>query len=325
MIQVLKGFIGDQLFRPYGAESGPITLTQRRIFILPTRYGFGFLAMLAVMLMGSVNYALSLGFVLTFLLGSMALVSILHAFRNLAELRVSIARAEPVFAGETAHFPLHLQNPSRQGRFAVGVARQSQEQEYTDVPVAGEAVLALQVPAPRRGVLPAGRFTLFTRYPIGLFYAWSPIELPAACIVYPRPDESPLPSPAPLTQAGAAASAAAGDEDFAGLKPYHPGDSPSRIAWKAVARGRVFLTKQFAGPATEDLWLDWNDISPSLDTEARLSRLAGWVVQADRLHLHYGLRLPGQIFLPGTGELQRQRCLEALARFDAKQPGDDAQ
>jgi len=127
VIQALKPRIEDWLLRPRAPESGLIALTQQRIFILPTRYGVGFVLVLVIMLTGSVNYSLSLGFILTFLLGSMGIVSIVHAYRNLADLRVSIARAEPVFAGETAHFPVHLQNPSRQGRFSVGLARAGEE------------------------------------------------------------------------------------------------------------------------------------------------------------------------------------------------------
>lgn len=319
MIQGLKRFIDDWLLNRQEPEAGAVTLTQRRIFILPTRYGIGFLGMLAVMLVGSVNYGLSLGFVLTFLLGSMAIVSMLHAYRNLAELRVSLARAEPVFAGETARFPLYLENPSRQERFSVGLARRHEEQAFADIGTGGDAMLALQVPAARRGLVAAGRFTLFTRFPIGLFYVWSSVELPAACLVYPRPDEAPLPLRARHADPGeATAGLAAGNDDFAGLKPYQPGDSPRRIAWKAVARGQALLTKQFSGHTTEELWLDWAELPAPLDVEARLSRLAGWVLQADRMGVPYGLRLPGQLFSPGAGEQQRQRCLEALARFDAK-------
>lgn len=318
MTQALKPLIDDWLLRPKGPERGPIALSQQRIFILPTRYGVGFVLVLMVMLTGSVNYSLSLGFLLTFLLGSMAIVSILHAYRNLADLRVSVARAEPVFAGEIACFPVHLENPSRQGRFSVGLAREGEEQDFADVASGSDASLSLQVPAPRRGVLAAGRFTLFTRYPIGLFYAWSPVELEAACLIYPRPDDTPLPPPAGRAETGESAAACAGDEDFAGLRPYRPGDSPRRIAWKAAARGKSFLTKHFTGQANEEVWLDWADPPAHLDVEARLSRLAGWVLRAERGQLTYGLRLPGSLFSPGAGEAQRHRCLEALARFNAK-------
>lgn len=317
MIDIVKPYLDDWLARASRPQSAPLTLTQRRIFILPTKYGFAFAPVLLVMLAGSVSYGLSLGFVLTFLLGSVAIVSILHAFRNLAELRVSLARAEPVFAGETACFPVHLDNPSRQARFSVGLARQREEQGFADIPCGGHATLELRVGATRRGVLRAGRFTLFTRYPIGLFFAWSPIELETTCLVYPRPDNAPLPPSARYAQLGELAPVGTGDEDFAGLKPYQPGDSPRRIAWKASMRGDTLLTKQFAGQAKDEMWLDWDDLPAHLDIEARLSRLTGWVLQADRSGICYGVRLPGRRFPPATGEKHRQRCLEALATFEA--------
>jgi uncharacterized protein (DUF58 family) len=312
----IKPWIEDWLVRPGRPHSGPLTLTQRRIFILPTKHGFGFAPVLLVMLAGSVSYGLSLGFVLTFLLGSVAIVSILHAYRNLAELRVALARAEPVFAGETVRFPVHLENPSRQARFSVGLARLGEEKGFADIPSGGHATIELSVPAPQRGVLRVGRFTVFTRYPIGLFFAWAPVELEGTCLVYPRPDDAPLPPPAHRTQLGEVTPAGAGDEDFAGLRPYQPGDSPRRIAWKASMRGETLLTKQFAGQAAVEMWLDWDDLPPHLGVEARLSRLTSWVLQADRSGALYGLRLPARQFAPAAGERHRHRCLEALARFD---------
>ena len=317
----LKPFIEDWLARPGLPRPGPMTLTQRRIFLLPTKYGLGFVPILLVMLAGSVTYGLSLGFVLTFLIGSVAIVSVLHAYRNLAELRVAIARADPVFAGETARFPVHLENGSRQPRFSVGLARAGDEQEFTDIPRGGHATLELRVPAPQRGVLRVGRCTLFTRYPIGLFFAWSPVDLDATCLVYPRPDDAPLPPPARRAQRGEV-PAGAGDEDFSGLKPYQPGDSPRRIAWKASVRGETLLTKQFAGQAADEIWLDWDDLPAHLGVEARLSRLTSWVLQADRSGVLFGLSLPACRFAPAAGDKHRLRCLEALARFnaDAVQP-----
>jgi uncharacterized protein (DUF58 family) len=317
LIRTVKPFIEDWLTRSGRPQSGPLTLTQRRIFILPTKYGFGFAAVLLVMLAGSVSYGLSLGFVLTFLLGSVAIVSTLHAYRNLAELRVALARAEPVFAGETARFPVHLENPSRQARFSVGLANHREEQGFVDIPCGGHVTIELRVLARERGVLHVGRFTLFTRYPIGLFFAWSPIDVDATCLVYPRPDDAPLPPPARLAQLGELAPAGAGDEDFCGLKPYQPGDSPRRIAWKASMRGETLLTKQFTGQATDQMWLDWNDLPAHFGVEARLSRLTSWVLQADRGGACYGLRLPARRLEPATGDRHRQRCLEALARFEA--------
>jgi hypothetical protein len=100
------------LFRVSGPEPAPIQLGQRRIFVLPTRFGLALALTLLVMLLASINYTLSLGFALTFLIGSVAWISIHHAFRNLVGLSITPGKAEAVFCGAPAHFGIVLANPA---------------------------------------------------------------------------------------------------------------------------------------------------------------------------------------------------------------------
>ena len=74
------------------------------------------------------------------------------------------------------------------------------------------------------------------------------------------------------------------------------------------------LTKQFSGEAAQEIWLDWEGL-PGMDTEARLSQLTRWVLDADRDGLSYGLRLPGLQHPPASGLEHKHRCLQALALF----------
>jgi hypothetical protein len=48
---------------------------------------------------GSINYNNNLGFLLTFLLGSLGLTAMMHTFAMLYGLRLTAATATPVFAG----------------------------------------------------------------------------------------------------------------------------------------------------------------------------------------------------------------------------------
>src|SRR5258708_6836593 len=89
-------------------ERGTVVLVHRRVYIVPTQLGYLFALTLLILLVGSINYALSLGFALTFLLAGMALAGMVHTARNLAPTPVSVGRAEPVFAGEAAQFLLYL-------------------------------------------------------------------------------------------------------------------------------------------------------------------------------------------------------------------------
>jgi uncharacterized protein (DUF58 family) len=299
-------------WRSSGPQRGTIELTQRRIYILPTQYGIAFAIALLVMLAGSINYSLNLGYLLVFLLAATGVVSVLHTFRNLAGLRFDTGAAPPVHAGETAHFELQIRNPTAEPRHALGLARGTTILGI-DCPAGETRTVSLPVATERRGRLRAGRWTVFTRYPVGLAYAWARLEPDAVTLVYPRPDPSALPLSGAGDAAGAGLRTGPGEDDFAGLRGYRPGDPLQRIAWKAAARGRGLQVKQFSGGAGLELLFDWDELPPELDTEQRLSRLTGWVLEAARLGLPYGLRLPGRSFEPGLGGEHRARLLEALA------------
>ncbi len=315
MYLALKNRLDHWLFRTRGAESGPVVLVQRRVFILPSRQGMVFMVLLLLMLTGSVNYNLSLGFVLTFLLGAMSIITLLHTFRNLAKLQLTSGRAQPVFAGGTAHFMICIDNPSAAGRYSIGLSRGKGDAVFCDIPSQQCAYPAIPISAPRRGLLRPGKLTLFTRYPLGLFQAWAYFEPAMQCLVYPRPAAPGLALPPAEDNAGQGAVSGHGQEDFAGLRQYSPGDSMRHIAWKAVARGQTLLTKQFTGHAESHLWLSWEALPPRMGVEEKLSQLARWVIDAHARGLAFGLRLPGTTIACASGGAQRERCLEALALF----------
>jgi len=304
------------IVRPRHPETGTIFLAQRRVYILPTRHGLTFALALVLMLIGSINYNLSLGYVLTFLLAGIGVVSILHTFRNLAHLYVSAGRVEPVFAGDTTRFELHLENRRDVPRHAIHLTCDEGSTVWT-VPANRTETVTVPVKATRRGWLPLPRVTMDTRYPMGLFRAWAYVRPDMRAVVCPKPDESLLPLPRALPDTGNAMNAGTGTDDFSGLRLYQSGDSPRHIAWKAVARGETLLTKVFTGRASVEMWFDWNDLPPELGTEARLSRLARWVLLAHASGLRYGLKLPGASLPLGSSDDHEQACLKALALYDA--------
>jgi len=295
-------------------ERGTILLGHRRVYIVPTRLGWIYAATLAILLVGSINYALQLGFVLTFVLAGIGIAGMVHTTRNLARLAVSAGRAKPVFAGEAAQFRLLLDNRARHDRPSLLVRHiGSGAQIVLDLAAGALAEAVLAVPAQVRGWMPLKRVMLETRFPLGLFRAWSYVEPDARCLVYPRPEHTPLPAPAAAAAAGALRAQAQGNDDFSGLRAYQLSDSPRHVAWKAAARSDDMLTKQFSGAAGAELWLDWSSLAVSLSFEQRLSRLAGWVLAAEQAGAAYGMRLPGMDLAPGSGEVHRGACLQALA------------
>jgi len=311
----LRRRLGSWLFQIRGPQPGPIVLIHRKVFILPTSHGMVYFLVLLLMLAGSVNYMLSLGFVLTFLLAGLGLNGILYTFRNIANLRVYAVRPRPVFAGEQADFRLRVENASSVQRAGLEAVDTAGTVHPFDVAPNDETLVSIGIATQARGRLPLGRVTLQTRFPLGLFRAWSNVELDVACIVYPAPEPPGVPLPSPSGERGQGNTSAAGNEDFSGLRAYHLGDSPRRIAWKADARGQGLLSKVFSGRAETRLWLDWNDLPHELDVEARLSRLTRWVLDADAQDVVFGLRLPDVSVEPDTGAGHRDHCLQLLALY----------
>ncbi len=310
------------LFRSRGPEPAPIFLNQRRVFILPTRNGLWFSGLLVMLLIASIQYTLSLGFILTFLLAGVGMLGMLHTFRNLAHVYVSPGRVDPVFAESDALFTVAIDNRSNYDRFSIALEPGTQRRGpseprpvYCDVAALASGDAMVSIRAPRRGWLYPGRITLSTRFPLGLFRAWSYIELDRPCLVYPKPAYGPLPAEAMQSDHGERATAAAGSDDFSGLRAHQLSDSPRHIAWKAVARGAALVTKQFAGRTDAKLWLDWDLLAAEPNIEVRISRLTGWVLTAEAESLSYGLHLPGVAIAPGHGDVHCSVCLKVLALY----------
>ena len=316
MYASLRNRLYNWIFKPPGREAGVVVLVQRRVFILPTGHGIIFALILILMLTGSINYNLSLGFVLTFLLAALQVNAMIYTFRNLANLRVSGGRARPVYAGDIARFTVNVENPGEAERYSIGLTHDRRSAEFIDVPARATVGVHAGIPALRRGILRPRRLTLFTRYPLGLYYAWAYLELDLHCIVYPRPASPGMPLPSAVSSRGEGNERGQGQEDFSGLRQYHRGDSPRHIAWKVAARDRGLFTKQFAGSADTELWIDWDAVPRILGVEEKLSQLARWVLDAHAAGLAFGLRLPGKTVAIAAGEKQRDDCLEALALFE---------
>ena len=300
-------------WRAPARESGPVRLGSRRLYILPTRFGLVYVALLLGLLLASMNYAISLGYLFTFLLGGVGVVTMFQTQRNLFGLTLRGLAVAPVYAGESSRLRLQIENPDARLRGALSWTLSSGPGVEDDLPGKSTLELTINLPQPRRGLHPLGRLTLASTWPLGLFRCWSVFELDWAALVYPKPaaDVRPLPEPSGAGRGGRATRD--GNDEFAGLRDYRPGDSPRRIAWKSAARGGLPLTKQFVGEAGGELWLDWQ-ATPEQEVEARLSRLTRWALDAEHAGLDWGVRLPGGEIPPGRGDQHLKAALERLAR-----------
>jgi uncharacterized protein (DUF58 family) len=309
------------LFQLRGAEQGEVLLRQRRVFILPTGPGLGFGALLLILLIGSINYNLGLGFALTFVAGTCGLVDMVLTYKNLAHLHLRPCRVQPVFAGEEAQFELQLVNRTRLDRYALWIdfIAAGEARHVADVPAGATTAVTLSAPTEQRGWMDAPRIELVTRFPLGLFRAWSYWHPELKALVYPFPEEH---AP-PLPMSGAASEDGrghAGHDDFAGIRSYQPGDALRHLAWRQIARldpalGGQLVTKHFEGGAIEELVLDFDAMPPVMDLELRLSRMTRWVLEAEQRALPYAFRIGAHAFAASNGAAHQAACLRALALY----------
>ncbi|MGX2042175.1 DUF58 domain-containing protein [Methylocaldum sp. MU1018] len=303
-----------RFFRGEKATAGPIALSHRRIFILPSRSGFALALLLLVQWLTAINYGNNLAFILTFLLAAAAMSSMLYSYRNLSGLSIGVGKTSPVFAGDQACFELRLSNPAALPRYAIDLKLKGAEPVRLDIPAERSVPAILRVRAERRGWLELDTVTISTAFPLGIFYAWSPINLKHRVLVYPRPARERLPFPLSAGERAAARPQDSSDE-FQGLRVYRPGDPFKHIHWKSLAKGRGPLVKQYAGGEAEVLHLNWTE-TKGRSAEECLSRLCRWVLDAEQAGMRYSLGLPGTAIAPGRGASHCRKCLEALALFD---------
>ncbi len=134
----------------------------------PTRYGWLFVVVLLGMLMGSTNYNNNLGFIFTFLLGSMMLISLVHSYRNIQGIRLDEIQARPVFASQEAIFEIKLCLSVRQ-RVALRFSLDGNQGDVVNIMPDAVGRVLIAVPTKKRGRLSPGELTIASEYPFGLF------------------------------------------------------------------------------------------------------------------------------------------------------------
>lgn len=315
LVKRIRSSIEDQFekwLRRRIPPAASIILSQKRVFIFPSKAGFFFGGTLVASFIGGINYANSLILALTFFLASVFVVSILHTFRNLSGLTVEAATVESCFAGENAIFHVGLSRHGSRTYEGIYLFWEGDSEGRADLLDLTEVSVPMFLPADNRGLFRPGRLKIETKFPVGLLKAWSWIDLDVGCYVYPKPvkndyiandgvdvDEGPVTRPD-------------GSDDFDGHRQYQPGDSLNHVDWKIVARGLPLYTKSFVSHGDDETWLDWTNYH-SVDIETRLSYLCFWVLRLSEKNRVFGLRIPNSQVAPNCGAGHKMKCLHELA------------
>lgn len=299
-------------------RSDTLTLTQRNVYILPTGAGLMFALTLVVLLLASINYQLGLGYALTFLLAGCGFASMHITHATLRGLTLHLRAPAPVFAGEAAALDVVVGAPGARTRWGIGLrAGEAGAWSWIDVPAGGQGGAQLSFVPPQRGRHPMPTLHVETRFPLGLFRAWTVWRPAATVLAYPRPESPAAALPAARPVAGHSSGARrSGGGETEGVRAWRRGDPLNQIVWKKSVRALdssgELVSRDTSVSAHQELWLDYHHTGAT-GVEQRLSRLAAWVVAAERAGIDYGIRLPGLEWPPDHGGAHRRNTLEALA------------
>lgn len=298
------------LVRPKRPEPLPILIGRGRIYILPTGFGLFIALMLTTMLIGGLNYNNNPALLLVFLLAAAANNSLLRAHLTLSGVRLKTLRSEPVFAGQSLAVTFRFDAEGMRARPGLELLAGLIHGEF-DLDAGADIETTLALPTRERGWFELGRLRLSTLQPLGLARAWSWLKPDIRLLVYPALDAHAPPLPEAQGEGSSPRTRSQGEQPHH-LRDYRSGDTPRQIAWKASARNDRLLVREYEATAARKIVLDWHSL-PRLDHEAKIRRLACWVVDAEHGSGNYSLRLPGQTIGFGRGAEHRHACLRALA------------
>jgi len=296
-------------------RQGQISIGPRQIYILPTRFGSMYAVLVLALLIGSINYANNLGFLLTFFLTGIGIVTILHTWRNLLDLRISFETVKPVFAGQDVMINLLVENYHHRNRGAIIISRKNDSRyAVNEIDALSTARFSLPLPAGKRGIMHIDRLLVSTQYPLGLLTAWVYLDTSIEALIYPAPSPYWEIPPTTVYSLSAQGDRGLGADDFFAHRNYRVSDSPKHIDWKIFARERGLMTKQFGGDRSERLWLAL-DLLPDADLETAISKLTRALLDAEDNNIEYGLKLPGNTIAINHGSQHKADCLKALSLY----------
>ena len=170
------------------------------------------------------------------------------------------------------------------------------------------------IQAQDRGKKKLFKMHVSTVFPFGLFYAWRVFPIEIYYDVYPKPmGRRELPEAQMIGEAFQVDLGNTGDDYSQHIK-YQPGHSQRHIDWKAYARGRPLLVKEFTDGDRSSYQISLEQTNGML--LERLRQMSLWVHICEQKKVAYSFQLAQKSIPPGMGLHQRNVCLKALAEFD---------
>ncbi|MGJ8694033.1 MAG: hypothetical protein ACSHW0_16315 [Thalassotalea sp.] len=298
-------------------------LSNRNIFILPSKFGIAYLFFILLLFLLGTNYQNNIILLLSYLLGSFFITAMLQSFFNLAGISIEIAHSPSGFAEQKIDVPLNIM--SNKPRFDLHFQLPQQAISHCEIINQGDNQLTVPFIKDRRGNWTTGRLKVFSAYGFGLFTTWSTLDFGLAITVYPKASSFDLHflgatnvnSLAVNESNYQATQMQAGQDEFFELSAYKKGEPNSHVAWKQVAKGQGWFTKQYRQDESSQHCLKLQNM-PATKLEDKLEQLCFVILEYCQLGLPYSVELLSQQIANDHGDQHAKQCLKALALY-----GDD--
>lgn len=291
---------------------------KERIFIVPTRFGFMYGMGIIVTLSAGVIYANNLVFLLCFFLVALVLIAMYQTNSNLKGIQVDKIVLNLTEAKRKGFGKIWLKGTSSENKNQVKFELNHKGKNKIDFVISqikrqGLTIDSFSFVEFTRGKKNIQKVKLSTVFPFGLFYAWRIMDVTHEYYIFPEQSgRRELPN---LANSGDSLESLMGKkgDDFTQHLKYQPGHSQKHIDWKAFAKGRPLLIKEFSDGDRQAVVLDYSRLAGG--RESRLQQLATWVEQCEKQNLNYQLKLENVNIGPAVGSHHRNQCLRALASF----------
>lgn len=289
-------------------------LSNKNIFILPTKFGVAYVFSVFILFLLGTNYQNNLILLMSYLFSSLFLTAMMYSFFNLSRLQFIFNGRITAYAKQTIIIPLTVITNTQ--RFDISFAFEKNTHKHEGVIEAGESSTKIPFQSLLRGINDPGRLKISSEYPFGLFICWTHLDFDCEVITYPAKNtfNSIKQSAAQHHEEINGNKIAEGGDDFGELREYKQGESNAKIAWKQLARGQGWLTKTTQQALGHTIWLNLTQL-PSAALETKLEMLCFLMLDHHKHNIPFGLELNTIKIPPSMGNKHLKMCLEALAFY----------
>lgn len=292
-------------------------LTNRNIFIFPTRFGLLFLGFVLLLFIMGTNYKNNLILLVSYLMASLFVISIFHSFFNMLGLKVEVKQSVSGIVGDIAYITLNLH--SNRARYHINAYFNGFSAKPPSIDCLPNQLspLTVELPLTQRGLISPPRIIIQSYFALGLIRTWTRLDFGTQVLAIPKPRKTTVIVSKNLqSSSGKAALLQRGEmnDEFQQLKPYLTGDTLAHVSWKHLAKGLGMLTKEYYSEQGDDCWLNIVDIQQS-NIEQKLEVLVYWILEFEKSGQMFGLDLGVLKIAPSCGKDHIQQCLTQVACY----------